>query len=405
MRQFRTLVWFEMKKVLKQKSTWITFGILFACQLFLSFSGLLGSTYIDGQFLETHADAIAIDRAYGEAISGRVLDLDFMNELRTASEYYQKNAPVTYYRTESYQKKYRPYEGPMSIINSFCSSSIYRIESLTPERLLEARDELLEDAWANYRLTLEEKRYWIKQEKKLPSVYTYQYADAYDNLTGMPGCYMCCMVVSFFIAVCMSNVFTKEHARKTDQFILCSQYGRKEIYFAKLVAGSILSLCACLILLGTVVSCSFAIYGASGFTALVQTVCTAWTSQSFTMGELFFVLVGLLLLITLLTGLIAMIVSELCRSNIASIAILIALLFGSRMIPVNKLPRTLSLLGKCLPLNLLEIYSGFFDPRLIHIFGLKLTVWQVAPILYLFLGVLLVFIGKKVYCNYQVDGR
>ncbi len=43
--------------------------------------------------------------------------------------------------------------------------------------------------------------------------------------------------------------------------------------------------------------------------------------------------------------------------------------------------------------------------RLVNLFGVQLTGWQFAPILYVLLIVLMVFGGAKVYRKYQVSGR
>ena len=84
MRQFKTLFYFEMKKILMRKSTWIIFGIFTAVSIFLMGTTFFGSTYIDGEFLETHMEGFAIDKEYGEKLSGRKVDATLLKEMQEA---------------------------------------------------------------------------------------------------------------------------------------------------------------------------------------------------------------------------------------------------------------------------------------------------------------------------------
>ena len=65
MGQFRTLFFYEMKKIAQRKNTWITFGALLVLFLGLIAGRQVGSTYINGEFLETKKEGFAIDRLAG----------------------------------------------------------------------------------------------------------------------------------------------------------------------------------------------------------------------------------------------------------------------------------------------------------------------------------------------------
>ena len=113
---------------------------------------------------------------------------------------------------------------------------------------------------------------------------------------------------------------------------------------------------------------------------------------------------GLLLLACILTGIFAMVFSEITKSSIGTMATVIAILFLARLVPVPPDWRLLQIVN-FFPINMLKLDAGFTDMRLVSIFGLKFTSWQFAPILYILLIVLLFFTGKKVYCRFQVQGR
>lgn len=87
-------------------------------------------------------------------------------------------------------------------------------------------------------------------------------------------------------------------------------------------------------------------------------------------------------------------------------AVLIGAALVERMVqfpPVTDLMRWLGQFWNYLPANLLHKES-LFDLRLVSVFGIQLSVWQFAPVLYLLASVLLVWAGKRVYCGYQVQG-
>ncbi|MDE5864961.1 MAG: ABC transporter permease [Lachnospiraceae bacterium] len=399
MRQFGILFFYELKKIMKRKNTWITFGILLALYLFVTGGRLLGSSYVDGEFLETHKEGFAIDKKNGERLSGRKLDDALLEEMKEAYAG-MEDKERKYMLTEEYQTKVRPY----SIIFNIVQFSDVNPFTVTEEQFYTARQAEVEKSWEEYKLTQGEKEYWQEKEGKLEEPFTYYYAEGYDDLISMSGIYMVCLWVSFLIAICMSGVFTEEHGRKTDQLILCSRLGRNEIYFAKILAGGLFSLLVAVFFLGIELLGVFTTYGSEGFSTMLQLFYSAY-SYPLTEGQVLFIMMGILLLAALLTGIFTMVLSEMTKSNIGSMATVVVILFLTRLVPIPLTWRFLSQIWNFFPLNILKLDAGFVDVRLVSLFGLKLTSWQFAPILYVVLAVVLVLAGKKVYCRYQVQGR
>lgn len=397
MRQFRTLFYYEIKKITQRKNTWITFGALLVLFFGLFAGRQLGSTYIDGEFLETKKEGFATDRENGLKLSGRKLDDTLFAEVKTAYAL-AEDKDIKYFLTEEYQDSIRPYRGIYDIIR-FNSE----LSAVTEENFYAAREAALKESQDDFKLSEAEKEYWQEKEEKVTKPFTYQYADAYWYLDSMNGVYMILLMVSFMLAICMSNVFTEEHGRKTDQLILCSRLGRKETYFAKILAGSVFSFAAGLLFLVIVTVGAFITFGAEGFSAVLQLAAPNY-SYPLTMGRVFLVMAGLLLLACILTGIFAMVFSEITKSSIGTMATVIAILFLARLVPVPPDWRLLQIVN-FFPINMLKLDAGFTDMRLVSILGLKFTSWQFAPILYILLIVLLFFTGKKVYCRFQVQGR
>ena len=381
MGQFRTLFFYEMKKISQRKNTWITFGALLVLFLGLIAGRQLASTYIDGEFLETKKEGFATDRENGLVLSGRKLDDTLFTEVKNAYAL-AADRDIEYFLTKEYQSSVRPYRGIYDIIRLTSELS-----SVTEENFYAAREAALKESQDDYKLSEAEKEYWQGKEEKVAKPFTYQYADAYSYLDSMNGIYMVLLMVSFMLAICMSNVFTEEHGRKTDQLILCTRLGRKQTYLllAKVTVGAFIS------------------FGTEGFSAMLQLIAPNY-SYPMTLGQVFFVMAGIHLLACILTGVFAMVLSEITKSSIGTMATVVAILFLARLIPVPPDWRFLQAVN-FFPINMLKLDAGFTDMRLVSLFGLKFTSWQFAPLLYIFLIVLLFFTGKKVYCRFQVQGR
>lgn len=399
MRQFGMLFFYEMKKIMQRKNTWITLGILLAIYLALTGGRTFGSSYVEGEFLETHKERNAIDRKNGQKLSGRKLDDTLFEEMKNAYAG-MENKELKYMLTEEYQTKVRPY----SMVYDIVRFSDVDPFTVTEKAFYNAREAAVEKSWEQYELTEKEKAYWQEKEDKLAKPFTYQYAEGYSNLISMNGIYMVCLWVSFLIAICMSSVFTEEHGRKTDQLILCSRLGRKEIYFAKIAAGSLFSLLVTVFFLGVEVAGVFSAYGREGFSAMVQLFYGIY-SYPLTVGQVLLIMTGILLLATVVTGIFTMVLSEITKSNIGSMATVVAILFLARLVPIPLTWRFLSQVWNFFPINMLKLDAGFTDMRLVSIFGWELSSWQFVPVLYALIAVLLVFAGKRVYCRYQVQGR
>ncbi|MBE5960668.1 MAG: hypothetical protein E7256_04680 [Lachnospiraceae bacterium] len=405
MKGMGVLVQFEIKKILRKKSTWITLTLLIIFQLVLSCSNYFGSMYVNGEFLETHAEAISIEQKNGRALSGEKIDSKLLLKMQEAYAHIKGQTSEEYLGTDTYNNVVRPYGGIKRTVVSITSEAGLDFLTVREEEFYQARKDVTAMWWEANRLTEGERQYWMNEEEHLLKPFVYQYADAYDNLLEMTGSYIICMLVTFFLAVCISGVFAEEHVKRTDQLILCTKNGRRKLYFAKLIAGGIITFGTTALFVAIVIGCNFAIYGSDGFTAMVQVVCLPWYSGNMTMGQAFLILTGLLFLALILIGILAMVLGELLKSSMAAMAILIAVTFLARIISIPYMFRGLSHAWNFIPINLLKADQGFFDPRLISVFGVFLTNWQFAPFLYLTLGILIVFIGKGAYCKCQVKGR
>ncbi len=395
---------FEIKKIVMKKSTIAALVILFAMQVFSAIADSLGSVYVNDVFWETHAERHRIDREYGIALSGRAMDDELLAQVQEA---YGKMdwSNVEYLRSDLYKEEVRPYENVITYLMSWFGSSILTENQLTEAAIYGRREQLRDSLWEYYELSDREKAYWQAKDAEVGIPFTYEYAAGYDSLTGMQGMYMTCMLMTFFIGVSMVTVFADEHTRKTDQLILSTRYGKGKAYFAKILAGSLVVFGVNVLFTGTLIAGKFFSYGAEGFGAAIQLVWTPWYSYPLTIGQAFLLMTGILLLSSVMTAVFAMLLAELLENSVGAMAIVVGLLFAARLVPVPLSLGVLSQAWNYLPINLLKMDEGFMDLRTVNLFGLQLTSWQAAPVLYAVLTGVMVFAGSRLYRRYQVSGR
>ena len=401
----KTLLAYEIKKIIMKKSNIVAFVLLFAVQIFIAFSGSLGSAYVDGVFLETHMERNEINRENGIALSGRTVDDELLSEMREAYAKIKLDEKEQYLFSEAYQKEVRKYSNIVEIFQYWGVGSGFLSDEFTEEELYELREKNKKEIWEYYELSSKEQEYWEEKEIGLEIPFTYQYATAYEYLLGMHGAYMICLIFTFFIAISMVSVFAEEHNRKTDQLLLCTKWGRGRLYMAKIAAGSIVIFVTNLLFILVALAGNFFSYGTEGFTATIQMIMLNGYSYPMTVGKALWISIGLLLLASVLTAVFAMVLAEVLKNAIGAMAIIIGGSFASRLIFLPPTWGVVSQLWNYLPLNLLKIDQGFSDLRLVSVFGVQLTTWQFAPILYVLVIVVLILLGSRVYKMYQVSGR
>lgn len=416
MKQFGTLFRYEMKKILCRKSTWISLAVIVAFYL-LSELLIFGTVSQDSTAVsshgqvseeegrtETYAQAIARQRRDGLSWSGKKLDDNLMEEMK--EEWGELNSSdITMQKYSDAMDRYQLVCYYLSALTGEGESYRYleHMDGLNQEDIYKARQESVSSKWKEYALSKGEMEYWQAKENALSKPFTIQYSAGFDNLLTTQGIYLALMLVSFFVAVTVSEVFAQEHVRKTDQLILCSRLGRKQLYFAKMLAGIVFTLISALFFTGIIVASSLTMYGPEGFSAAIQWKA-GWYSDSLTIGNVVLVLIGTELIAAVVTGIFAMVISEGARSSLIAMAVIVGGTFAARLIVIPNAYRLLSQLWGLFPINQIYFFNGFVDLRLISVFGIKLTSWQFAPVLYLAVGILLMLVGKRLYCHYQVEG-
>lgn len=403
MKNLGTLYKFELGKILHRKISWITVMITLLLILVALGVDSLGSYYINGVKIDSNYHMNQIYKADQQKLDGRLIDQELLEEM---SEGYGKipeeaiNGVVHYMGTEEYQTYARPYSAIFNFARSAgqMTTSEAMVWEADEQELYQRRQNVIEENWRENFLTEKEKDFWRKQEKKLKWPITYRFKEGYWHL--LDGTYTNGVLILFAVTICLAGVFSEENSRKTEQLILSSQYGRAPVYLAKLLAGISFAAGFSVMVFGMAILETYFLYGLEGFEAAFQLIMPGYSYQ-LSVGESVLIACGMAILSAVLMGIFVMLLSEMFRSSLGTLALTTGLIILCMF--VSSLPeryRVLSQAWSYLPSNAVAVWN-IFDCRTVPLFGQVLVFWQVIPILYFILGGVLAVLGKKRYMSCQ----
>lgn len=421
MKQISTLYFFELKKLTSRKIVWIIGGVIVLLCIFLSFSDLISSSiYVEDTQINGY-EAMKMNREYARNIAGRVIDdtllqdmadsypkseneKEFVNDRKTGtvgvvSENIEENGD---------EKVYAEQVNPHSVINEYqpvysfvCDIVEDGILGISAEDLYNERRMLVSQNRTDQMLTAEELNYWEEKSTQIKTPFTYEYAEGWGNIWTYA--YTVNYMVLLLITICLSNMFSVEHLRRTDAIILSSKYGKKHLFLAKILAGITFGVIIASVILGVTIISSVLVYGADGFDAALQ-LTYPLSSWKISVGESILILFGLLLLISILYSVAIMVLSEIIKNGVAVMAIPVGIMILTMMIDIPYQWRIPSQMYDLLPTKLL-IKFQLWDDRLVSVFGRYLRNFQIAPLMYAITIIILFWIGKRNYQKYQVASR
>ena len=268
----------------------------------------------------------------------------------------------------------------------------------TAAQLYDLRKDYLQARWAQESLSDE----LTAQEEDITTPFIYRYCGSYKSI--LATFTILSVMVSFLTAVCIPPVSAEEHSRKTDQIILCTRFGRRPAFLAKLFTAVIFSVAAALLLFISFAVPSFVIYGTEGFSAQIQFHILDCTWK-LTIGQSVLILFGISIAAAIMLGCAALYLAEHFRSSIPAMGVLIGFLLISSFLNIPGQFRVLSQIWSYCPAKLISVAGGLIDHRLVPFFGTYLASYQVGPFIYLILALLFAFGGYFVWRRWQAGGR
>lgn len=250
-------------------------------------------------------------------------------------------------------------------------------------------------------LTEAEKEFWRSKEQQIDTPLTYYYHEGFENILN---CFLTDGVLMLlFAAICLSNLFTDEHIRRTDQLVLSSIEGREPAYWAKILAGVTISVVFAAFMTLLTAGLCLGIYGTEGFELPFQIFFSSY-SYPITIGQACLIAYGILIIASILAAVFVMVISELCRSGITALSISTGLIILGNVMIVPEQYRIIAQIWDWSPMAYLSPWN-VFDPRTLPLFGQCFVSWQAVPVIYLLLSAAFAVAGKYIYQKYQVSGR
>lgn len=400
---FAYIYGFELKKLLRKKITLISIII---CLIITHMPVLLpyfGNYYVDGKLIDKNYNIMKTDRAYARALSGSSIDQALLEKIIEA----YKMVPITqdkhYIATEEYQKYARQYSEVFTFVRQSMGIKTEEMLNWLPDErdFYLKRQSFISSVWDELKLSQGEKDYWSAKEDDISRPFVYKAYIGYDIAFSF---YQTAGVFIFLmVAICLSGVFTDEHTRRTDQIILCSSAGKSRLYWAKVAAGMSFTVISTAFILAITFLSTMMLYGSEGFDAAFQFIYTR-SSENLTCGQAVLIAYGMMIAAAAFISVFVMVISEMLHSSMAALSVNAVMMIGSMMIQIPERHRILAQICGWLPFNITTIWNTF-SYYTVSAFGIRLTSWQAAPIIYLMAGAAMAAVGNFLYRKYQVSGR
>ena len=409
MNNFLTLYIYELKKILQRKIVWITMGTLIALSVFMGIAEPLSSTYSvttgETTVQMSGFEYLTYKKENAQTLDGQKVDDGLLEKV---AEAYQRRhvleeeggVAITDEFVEGQIQKQEQYEAIYNYVY-YIMQDYEAIHGIDADTLYQTRNDNLQYEWNAQLLSEGEKEYWLEKESEIEQPYTYAYAGGWER--ALVEILSLNFMIFLAIAICLANVFSEEHLRKTDQLILCSKYGKRNLFYSKIAAGVTFGLGSGVVLILAALITTLCAYGAEGFDVAVQ-LYLPLCSWNLTMGQAALLMSLLCVIASIFYSIIAMFLSEAIKNGIAVMGIMTGSLIFTMMVEVPYRFRVLSQIYGLLPTVLTKVWQ-LWDDRLVKIGNVYLTNFQIAPIIYMIISILLIVWGNRIYRNYQVSGR
>lgn len=375
---------FELRKIINRRIVWAACAVSLAVCILAGLSGVLGTSYSSENNKPVSGYEMMLEqREYARALSGRAAGNALLSEMHSAAD-------------AAHAKEYTSiYTYVLQIVKD--SNLVMKTDEAA---LYDARLKNISEIWKEQMLTENEIRYWEEKEKAIDTPFIYHYAKGWENVLSIA--YALNIILFLFVPICLGNVFSIEHLRRTDQLILCTRYGKTQLYLAKILAGITFSVIWAAVLFSAGVTASILLYGADGFDAALQ-LALPMSSRPVSIGTAVIILFVLYLIASVLYSIASMFLSEWLNNSTAVIAVLTGFMVFTVSFEIAYWIRPVSQFYSLLPTKLLAGWE-LEDSRLVSVFGSYLTNFQFAAVCYIIISVILILAGKRIYRKYQVNG-
>ena len=243
-----------------------------------------------------------------------------------------------------------------------------------------------------------EKAYWNTLEARVAKPFVYHYHSGPANLLKS------FQALGFFIlllsAVGLPGVYARETTDRMNQLLLCSRYGKKELYMIKFAAGITWILTAALLVILSLLIPYCVIYGTEGAGEMLQLV-KPLSMLPYTIGQMLTVCLIIYLLAAVLYAAVTMLLSAVTQNTPAVTCGLLVYLIVDLFAAVPERFRLLEMIWSLRP-NAILMNTGFVNYRLLHLGRDFFMNYQAAPVAYVGIAAAAFVAGRWGYRKLQV---
>ena len=341
--------------------------------------------------ISSMSEAAPVSREAAKELDGRAIDEKLIEEIRPAIR--NENGAVVIEITAD-NEKYVPVIDVITAVTGRDSD----LTQLKGAEFYELRAQELERRMEEQGLTETDKKYWRDREARVTKPFVYHYH------SGPSALLKSFQALGFFIlllsAAGLSGVYAGETADNMNQLLLCSRYGKKELYMIKFAAGLTWALAAAVIVLVSVMIPFCAVYGMEGMEEMLQLV-KPLSMLPCSIGRMLAVYTGIYLLSAVLFASVTMLLSVVTQNSLAVTCVLMGYLLADLFADFPDKLRFPQKIWSLRP-NAVLMNTGFSNYRLFRFAGRPLLNYQAAPVLYAALILAALFIGRRKYRGLQV---
>ena len=170
---------------------------------------------------------------------------------------------------------------------------------------------------------------------------------------------------------------------------------------AKILAGITVSVSVSLILSIILFSLCLGYYTPEGFDYSLTVYFNAAT-YDISIGEACIIAYLIMQIALVLFSIFVMTLSEVLKNSVAALSVSMLLVILGGMISIPQSFRAIGQIWDWLPISYLTIWN-MFDERTLPIFGKCIVSWQIVPIIYIILSILLAFFTGYKYKKISVE--
>ena len=376
--QFFSLYKFELFKILKNRVAMVTFIIFFAM------------SFIQGEF-EISGNIEPSDLPKYAEFNGRTLDETMFSEILSVTDDigdFTVDNNRKYFDARNWLREVMGYKP--------------RFTDIDPAKVYDERTKAIEECFDDEILTEDEKNFWRQKETEVEKPFTF-YSD-WIPAGILEGSTNYSIYLIILVSTSLAMIFSMETQRKTDPMIRATINGTKRLYFAKVLAG-VTYILGCLF----IIIAGFMIYTGTrwGFPGMQAAVQIYWplACEDMTLWELEGIIIVLLTVFALLLSAFSLLISNITRNGVATMAIVIGGCLGifalSTSVPLEK-----RFLNQAIQFLSPSVISSriVYEFRLVKL-GRYFTVSQFVPMLYIALSVILVIAGYVVYARHEIKSN